>query len=304
MQLLCLFQHLAASDPRDKFFAFRNLHTAAGELPAPDYNKSANLVFEDLARWLLENTNSLSLFALDLRGKPAFELPTWTPNFATPPPFQANYWRSRLHFFDTYDCARSLEPSIEYTSPGLLRLRGSEIDQIKLTTSHAFALGSPTERGMLLREWYSFANAEDLDDVFCATMIAGCAEDDDIGIHKARAEDIEACREFLAHLIQDPCHDEDATSFGLVHRSHITAVLDRRLFQTRAGRLGVGHMSLRGDDEIWILAGGKAPFVLRPKTLEGRRERFYELIGHAYVHGVMHGECGLGDSEVRECLLV
>ncbi len=59
----------------------------------------------------------------------------------------------------------------------------------------------------------------------------------------------------------------------------------RHLFITANKRLGCGPKSARPGDEVWILAGGRVPYILRPA---GDQE--YELVGEAYVHGIMHGE--------------
>lgn len=59
----------------------------------------------------------------------------------------------------------------------------------------------------------------------------------------------------------------------------------RSLFRTRNGYLGIGAQSLRPLDEVWILAGASVPFILRKCEDES-----YELVGEAYLHGVMHGE--------------
>ena len=61
--------------------------------------------------------------------------------------------------------------------------------------------------------------------------------------------------------------------------------LVRRLFRTGKDFLGNGPRSLEVDDQVWVLAGAKVPFVLRP--LENGR---YQVVGQAYVHGIMHGE--------------
>ncbi|KAK4890711.1 hypothetical protein LTR27_010638 [Elasticomyces elasticus] len=50
--------------------------------------------------------------------------------------------------------------------------------------------------------------------------------------------------------------------------------------------LGYGPLSLDRDDEIWILAGARVPFISRPRPTSGH----FELIGEAYVHGIMYGE--------------
>jgi hypothetical protein len=64
-----------------------------------------------------------------------------------------------------------------------------------------------------------------------------------------------------------------------------------RFFITREGRMGLGPPTLNEGDAVVILEGGGMPFILRKK---GNR---YQLIGCAYVHGVMKGEAftaGLG----------
>ncbi|KAL9026625.1 MAG: hypothetical protein Q9180_007456, partial [Flavoplaca navasiana] len=59
----------------------------------------------------------------------------------------------------------------------------------------------------------------------------------------------------------------------------------RCLFRTVRGYVGIGALSLRTDDEIWILGGVDTPVILR-KQVNGS----YRSIGETYVHGIMHGE--------------
>ncbi|GAB7340237.1 hypothetical protein MBLNU457_6702t1 [Dothideomycetes sp. NU457] len=68
-------------------------------------------------------------------------------------------------------------------------------------------------------------------------------------------------------------------------------MLGRRFFSTQhLNLLGVSHNTLRAGDEVWLLAGSKLPFVLRPK-----RDGSFELIGEAYVDGLMFGQMWPGD---------
>lgn len=62
----------------------------------------------------------------------------------------------------------------------------------------------------------------------------------------------------------------------------------RRFFVTSKGHLGSGPTDMQAGDQICILQGAKTPFILRE-----RENSTYELVSHAYVHGIMHGE-GLG----------
>jgi hypothetical protein len=49
-------------------------------------------------------------------------------------------------------------------------------------------------------------------------------------------------------------------------------------------------------DLVAILAGGKVPYILRPKAAskspgeDGNLGRCYTVVGDAYIHGIMDGE--------------
>ena len=55
-------------------------------------------------------------------------------------------------------------------------------------------------------------------------------------------------------------------------------------FVTNDGFMGVGTKNLRPGDQIWILAGGSHPFILRK---DDSSQGHYTLVGEAYVEGVM-----------------
>ena len=63
-----------------------------------------------------------------------------------------------------------------------------------------------------------------------------------------------------------------------------------RLFRTENSLLGMGPRSVREGDEVWVLQGARVPFVLKPD----RKTGCYQLIGQAYVHGIMQGEVSDG----------
>lgn len=83
----------------------------------------------------------------------------------------------------------------------------------------------------------------------------------------------------------------EASGSNVLKRS--TADLVRRLcktlpgrapYITRKGYLGLGHRDLKAGEEIWLLEGGRTPFVLWPGPMG------YRLVGETYVHGFMRGE--------------
>lgn len=63
-------------------------------------------------------------------------------------------------------------------------------------------------------------------------------------------------------------------------------VKGRRMVVLSNHYIGLVPAGSQKDDLIWILKGGKVPFVLR--RVSG--EDCWELIGEAYIHGIMQGQ--------------
>lgn len=60
----------------------------------------------------------------------------------------------------------------------------------------------------------------------------------------------------------------------------------RRCFTTESkGYIGIGPRSLQRGDGVFVLKGGRVPFILRKIA-----DNTYKLVGECYVHGIMHGE--------------
>lgn len=77
----------------------------------------------------------------------------------------------------------------------------------------------------------------------------------------------------------------------------------RLLFLTEDGTLGVSRAGIEPRDEVWALAGGEVPFILRPT---GLLDAEFHLVGEAYVHGAMQGEAvaKVGGDNIRTVCLV
>ena len=74
------------------------------------------------------------------------------------------------------------------------------------------------------------------------------------------------------------------------------ATSGRAFVTTKLGYVGlVDYEDGRIEDEIWILAGGSHPIVLRP--VEDQNDHYY-VICETYLHGVMDGEATRGSSPV------
>jgi len=72
----------------------------------------------------------------------------------------------------------------------------------------------------------------------------------------------------------------------------------KSLFITRKGTVGLGPQTVRVGDVVFLLLGGRVPYVLRhtkkasetPERNIGPEYTVYELIGECYVPDLMHGE--------------
>ncbi|GJC99865.1 heterokaryon incompatibility protein [Colletotrichum higginsianum] len=66
---------------------------------------------------------------------------------------------------------------------------------------------------------------------------------------------------------------------------------DRRPFLMDSGHLGLGGQSVEDGDGVWVVSGCPSPLVLREMPVSSVSGPFcYQLVGEAYVHGIMHGE--------------
>jgi hypothetical protein len=67
--------------------------------------------------------------------------------------------------------------------------------------------------------------------------------------------------------------------------THLERVTDcGNFFVTNDGFMGTGTQNLRPGDQVWVLAGGSHPFILRE---DDSSQGHYILVGEAYVEGVM-----------------
>ena len=123
-----------------------------------------------------------------------------------------------------------------------------------------------------LTRWEKILNSSSIDFPLVSRIIAGL---DKIGLNSNRGD--------MTKLLELPCY-ENATRFT----SRVRYKYHRRLFITTQKWFGLGPENLRPNDEVWLLKHAKVPFILRPYGGQ------YQLVGEAYVHGIMFGELVTG----------
>jgi hypothetical protein len=160
------------------------------------------------------------------------------------------------------------------------------------------------ERISKVREGGMYYNGETLEDAYWQTLCAGCSDND---------------REEVKQEFQK--FDKDMQSLSFLHRlgaSSSRSVVDflvlslfvrryilpipkskgwpftERMSFAQGRRTGVLHNGFIGlfpsqsrvDDEVWILDGGKVPYLIRHDEVCNT----WSLVGETYVHGIMQGE--------------
>lgn len=88
--------------------------------------------------------------------------------------------------------------------------------------------------------------------------------------------------------------DRQSPDYIEVDFSICSATMNRRLFTTQHGFLGLGPAETECGDFVFIFAGGHTPFLLREaqyRIVSGTKpSQTFGLVGDCYVHGVMDGE--------------
>ncbi|KAH8671614.1 heterokaryon incompatibility protein-domain-containing protein [Xylariales sp. PMI_506] len=124
-------------------------------------------------------------------------------------------------------------------------------------------------------------------------------------------ETVEAFEAYYSHVIAkidkhgatDPEVERIVAIHGLTIETSLYGVAqDRRLCRTAGKRLAQVPQKTQEGDVFAILLGAEVPFVLRPR----RRCDLvsYELIGQAYLTGMMQGEALEGDSYTTEDIII
>ncbi|ORY18149.1 hypothetical protein BCR34DRAFT_596390 [Clohesyomyces aquaticus] len=110
-------------------------------------------------------------------------------------------------------------------------------------------------------------------------------------------ETMECCdyRLIVHHFVGS---DTPAANFCI----ELIVLTDRVLFLTMQGYLGFGMRGLKVGDIVCVFHGSPTPHILR--RVEGADEELYELIGAAFVYGIMNGQIDEVDIADQEFTLV
>lgn len=315
LNLKTVFQYasrLQCTDPRDRIFGFFGLlNDGEQQKISVDYSKSYSEVFTQAIKALLEDygPDILSLcqnrcsFAED-------DLPSWVPD-----------WRNEMHiplhrnrnmvFAASGPLGNHFSSIKVFNGTKNLALPGVFVDVVYKTGSaiDTFSMlwGSPerpeealnairnvmTEMGEMLPEKHSYRSPGALREALHRTPIA------DTGINGKRVQisDVLAREAFYKVLDQGKEEDQRSWQWELQVKDYVLSmnIHGRCAFSTSKGFLGLGPEHAQPDDVVCIFLGGQMPYVLR----HGKDGK-HQLVGEAYVHGIMDGEFMEQNPKVEE----
>ena len=85
---------------------------------------------------------------------------------------------------------------------------------------------------------------------------------------------------------EDPAFLTSLAHAASLFDAHFCHSMFLRPFRTKTGFFGIGTQCLREGDTVWIVPGCRVPLIFRKSEQSAHRQ----LVGGAYVHGVMNGE--------------
>lgn len=318
-EFIWLLRHKQATDPRDKVYGLLGL--LHGPFMIPDYSLTASETFSICIEALIKsdgNLNALTGPRLREPGLPTFAIDLLPKENSGTVLFFQNLLR-RIRASVLFDASRIREAHFSLQA-GKLRLRGVPIDQVKEVSScwpwegdsmaQTFQAWEGLSKMTIEHQHAMYPSGCTPSDAFWRTLIRDTVRDYQNAeeIRRARSSDKGSYKRFRAWLTNesgtsnsDVVTDADFSNF---RKSFFIATQDQCLFRTNKGYIGLSD-NPRPEDEVWILSGGRVPFVLRPYLDNSGHTGSYALVGDCYVHGIMDGEAAEAlDGEAEDVCII
>ena len=309
--ILASFQDRKCSDNRDRIYGMLGMaEERYTKLIIPDYTCSLEQVFEKTTLSLIEVTNNLEVLSANdtskLKGLPSF-VPDWSSTPRIPPNAQIK----RLLSYSRYRTNRGTEAEVRHIGAGKLATKAviwDEISTIVETMSrHPKALLKSSKESFLKGndELYYIHTGQPIEEALVRTLFGDIVNDRqgaDAAPTRIKEDQLRLIREWEGQAMKAQSYDAnpepDSHPFEvrvLIHTS------GRNFFRSKKGYIGFTTTDAKIGDLIAILPGGRVPYILRQADLgpESKLQKdnpekthpcFYNIIGDAYVHGIMDGE--------------
>jgi hypothetical protein len=319
LHTLMRWRYREATDPRDKVYGFIGLFNpdTLHRLPSlrdVSYTVSPATLFRRVTVELIQFNQDLRPL-IGARELPHVTpgLPTWAIDFASCSAIgrRQTMWWQHSHRYLRWTASKSLKHQFETARDDKsLRLCGVFIDNVQ-QISRVYHLGVEDDVNDDKLRDFIFDFYRDLEQY----QISRCSDMNADYIGGGTLKDA-FWRTMLGNLIMGEMpkgvpKDYDVSDFEEYvndgRKNRLTLSLhgllpNHAFFITAKGYIGIGPRDMRENDTIYVFYGGRVPFVIRAEDTPVREGRStencrYQLVGDAYVHGIMRGEGVMATNE-------
>jgi hypothetical protein len=317
LDLLMRWRHREATDPRDKVYALMGL-VPGNILPSAkmyDYEMSPSLLFAKVTFDLIQEEKGLRplIGSCEMPHKTP-DVPSWAIDFANRNRIgrrQLKWWNHSHRYREFSACGAHAVQTSLHGYGKFLELTGLLVDEVEQTSSWVYELqyDAPIisralsdfakHCGDLISEW-RIMHGDSLEYVAGGTWNSALSRaliGDLIMAELPLGRAKHAHENYLINL-QAALHDK---SSGSIRESFCGMVPNQAFFITKKGYIGMGPPNTKPGDQVWILYGGRVPFVLRKSLGDSASSETQKLklVGNAYVHGIMDGQAVQDNPEVK-----
>jgi hypothetical protein len=312
---------LNATDPRDFVYSFLGhpsafLPTAGRTIVEPNYKLAPMIVYKDCAvAWLREKKDLSILYAVEHANETISpEVPSWVPIWNISVAKQTLGLQVMLPFNSSAGM-ETWNPKVVNESQ--LHLRGLLFDTIVYVSGaldrSALQLPKSSQTQSEIVHFWNYIREVGANEEYAApttplmVFIATLTAERYTGNHAQFKADRYA---YCVRLLELSGHSKigqitvepDGDKIG-----NISTFVDlasyfcngRRLIYTKHGRYGFAPKASRTGDVCAVISGCKIPMILRPLGSLG----YYQLVGEAYIRGVMEGELAQKEGQSNDCKL-
>lgn len=305
LDLLMMSRGLGATDPRDKIYALLGIGKHDVD---PDYSMSAESVFTDFALQMVGAVTSLDamqkaanlelsshrrevrramiLISCAGRHNQKLDLPSWVPDWtvnlsARPLVFGAS---------QRFAAGGDILGSFDWNFDSGLQLCGKFLDTIEMAGSVLLDYETETKQESLhtlVEQWWQEARQ-----IAVARIARSPGSTMNVDAFEAMRRDLSLCKHgYFVGSSQRARRNsllDDLDTSDEAHSASQTLMFGptrgRVVCTSSTGFVGLVPYGSREGDLIFVIMGADIPFILRPYD-DG-----YELVGEAYVQGIMGGE--------------
>lgn len=301
-------------DERDYIYGMLGLYrmySGLGELPGallPNYVVPYHQLFRDVTRLVISRTRNLAILRKVYRQPGNQAMPSWVYRFWTEFDEQFGHHIEPRDFEAVFAAAdhikadlTMIEPPVD---PNVLTLKGFRVSRISWVSNNprkdsmergaaaiVDLLDTADEMLSQTGELSTQQRLQTISHTLCYGLDAylePIKEAESLQRYTVFSTVVRESNELpLYFYTLLPTDTPDNKTAAHYWKAVLNSCESGRIFVTDAGNLGIAPLATEIGDLVVILFGSAHPMLLRPVADSTSN---YELVGHSYVYGIMHGE--------------